>query len=195
MERQKGLKKQLLHWLLGIVLTDNTCGRNNNGHITCRYSGGGHKLDIQANVASIEYDPNRSAFIALLNYRDGKKRYIIAPEGLNAGDTVIASDENPLFTTGCSTQLRWAISLACFVDFGDFGMHSKSKHVELLLVWILIFPDKPMAKKPLETRMGKGKGGLDLWAAPIKPGRILFEVGNVPRELAQDDMRRTAARL
>ncbi len=95
-----------------------TGGRNNNGHITCRHRGGGHKkfyrmidfkrdkLDIPATVASIEYDPNRSSFIALLNYRDGEKRYIIAPEGLKAGDVVISSENNPMFTVGASTKLR-----------------------------------------------------------------------------------------
>ncbi len=95
-----------------------TNGRNNNGHITCRHRGGGHKrfyriidfkrdkLDIKATVGSIEYDPNRSSFIALLNYCDGEKRYIIAPEGLKAGDVVISSDENPLFTSGCCSQLK-----------------------------------------------------------------------------------------
>jgi len=95
-----------------------TNGRNNNGHITCRHRGGGHKrfyrivdfkrdkLDIQAAVASIEYDPNRSSFIALLNYRDGEKRYIIAPEGMKAGDVVVSSDTNPMFTVGCCSQLK-----------------------------------------------------------------------------------------
>jgi large subunit ribosomal protein L2 len=95
-----------------------TNGRNNNGHITCRHRGGGHKrfyriidfkrnkLDIQATVASIEYDPNRSSFIALLNYRDGEKRYIIAPEGMKAGDIVVSSDANPMFTVGCCSQLK-----------------------------------------------------------------------------------------
>lgn len=94
-------------------------GRNNNGHITCRHKGGGHKrfvrlidfkrdkLDIKARVASVEYDPNRSAFIALLNYGDGEKRYILAPEGLKAGDEVISSDTNPIFTLGCSTRLKY----------------------------------------------------------------------------------------
>lgn len=95
-----------------------TGGRNNNGHITCRHRGGGHKrlyrvvdfkrdkLDILATVASIEYDPNRSSFIALLNYRDGEKRYIIASEGMKAGDVVVSSDTNPQFTAGCCTQLK-----------------------------------------------------------------------------------------
>jgi large subunit ribosomal protein L2 len=96
-----------------------TGGRNNNGRITCRHRGGGHKkhyrlidfkrnkLDIQAKVNSVEYDPNRSAFIALLHYVDGEKRYIVAPEGLKAGDMVISSDTHPLFTVGCATRLKY----------------------------------------------------------------------------------------
>ena len=95
-----------------------TGGRNNNGHITCRHMGGGHKkhyrivdfkrnkLDIPAKVASIEYDPNRSAFLALLNYVDGEKRYIIAPADLKVGDQVISSETHPLFTSGCATSLK-----------------------------------------------------------------------------------------
>ncbi|HLB48619.1 MAG TPA: 50S ribosomal protein L2 [Anaerolineales bacterium] len=78
-------------------------GRNMHGRITVRHRGGGHrrqlrvidfkrdKMDIPAKVASIEYDPNRSARIALLNYADGERRYIIAPLNLKVGDTVIAS--------------------------------------------------------------------------------------------------------
>ncbi|UCD94723.1 MAG: 50S ribosomal protein L2 [Candidatus Zixiibacteriota bacterium] len=77
-------------------------GRNNKGRITARHRGGGHKRhyrvidfrrdkrDIPARVASIEYDPNRSAFIALLHYADGEKRYILAPEGLKVDDAVMA---------------------------------------------------------------------------------------------------------
>lgn len=80
-------------------------GRNNLGRITCRHRGGGHKrayriidfkrdkVDIPARVAAIEYDPNRSARIALLNYADGEKRYILAPNGLNVGDTVVSADK------------------------------------------------------------------------------------------------------
>ncbi len=75
-------------------------GRNNNGRITTRHQGGGHKRQyriidfkrnkdgVPAKVATIEYDPNRSARIALLHYADGEKRYIIAPKGLKVGDTV-----------------------------------------------------------------------------------------------------------
>jgi large subunit ribosomal protein L16 len=62
-------------------------------------------------------------------------------------------------------------------------------------VWIRIFPDKPVSKKPAETRMGKGKGATDHWVAVVRPGRILFEVGNVTREEAQNALRRAAAKL
>ena len=62
-------------------------------------------------------------------------------------------------------------------------------------VWIRIFPDKPVSKKPAETRMGKGKGAPDHWVAVMRPGRVLFEVGNVTREEAQNAMRRASAKL
>jgi len=80
-------------------------GRNNHGRRTARHRGGGHKrqyrlidfkrdkLEVPAQVASIEYDPNRSARIALLHYRDGEKRYILAPLGLSVGDEVVSSTE------------------------------------------------------------------------------------------------------
>lgn len=80
-------------------------GRNAHGHITVRHKGGGHKRqyrvidfkrnkdNIPAKVATIEYDPNRSARIALLNYADGEKRYIIAPNGLKVGDVVVSGPE------------------------------------------------------------------------------------------------------
>lgn len=81
-----------------------TAGRNSSGHLTMRYRGGGHKKkyrivdfkrdkhDVAAKVASIEYDPNRTAFIALLEYTDGEKRYIIAPQGLVVGAEVISGN-------------------------------------------------------------------------------------------------------
>ncbi|MBW2621345.1 MAG: 50S ribosomal protein L2 [Deltaproteobacteria bacterium] len=81
-----------------------TGGRNNYGRITTRHRGGGHKrryrkidfkrdkMDIPAKVFSIEYDPNRGARIALLHYADGEKRYILAPQNMNVGDTVISSE-------------------------------------------------------------------------------------------------------
>ncbi len=80
-------------------------GRNNQGKITCRHKGGGHKrryriidfkrdkIGIPAKVASIEYDPNRSARIALLVYADGEKRYILWPDGLKVGDTVLSGPD------------------------------------------------------------------------------------------------------
>ena len=80
-------------------------GRNVNGRITARHRGGGHKrhyrvidfkrekIDIPARVATIEYDPNRSARIALLHYADGEKRYILAPLNLKVGDTVLSSEK------------------------------------------------------------------------------------------------------
>ncbi len=92
-------------------------GRNHHGHITCRHRGGGAKrfyrvIDfrrekdgIDAKVASVEYDPNRSAHIALLNYVDGEKRYIIAPDGLKQGDVISSGDKSP-FKTGCCMMLK-----------------------------------------------------------------------------------------
>lgn len=62
-------------------------------------------------------------------------------------------------------------------------------------VWIRIFPDKPVSKKPAETRMGKGKGAVDHWVAVVRPGRVLFEVGNVSKEEAQNALRRAAAKI
>src|SRR5438552_2837505 len=79
-----------------------TGGRNNKGHITTRWQGGGHKrqyrridfrrdeVRVPARVAAVECDPNRTARIALLHYSDGEKRYILAPKGLNVGDSVVS---------------------------------------------------------------------------------------------------------
>ncbi|MEM6722668.1 MAG: 50S ribosomal protein L16 [Bacteroidota bacterium] len=62
-------------------------------------------------------------------------------------------------------------------------------------VWIRIFPDKPITKKPQEVRMGKGKGSLDHYVAVVKPGRIMFEIDGVPKELAQEALRLAAQKL
>ncbi len=79
-----------------------TAGRNNKGHVTTRHQGGGHKRQyrridfrrnkfvVPARVAAVEYDPNRTARIALLHYADGEKRYILAPKGLAVGDSVVS---------------------------------------------------------------------------------------------------------
>lgn len=85
-----------------------TAGRNNNGHITTRHKGGGHKQHyrvvdfrrnkdgIPASVERLEYDPNRSANIALVCYADGERRYIIAPKGLVVGQTIVSGSEAPI---------------------------------------------------------------------------------------------------
>jgi large subunit ribosomal protein L16 len=62
-------------------------------------------------------------------------------------------------------------------------------------LWIKIFPDKPITKKPLEVRMGKGKGAVEFWAAVVTPGRILFEVSGVPLATAQEALRLAAQKL
>ena len=97
--------------------------------------------------------------------------------------------------------------------FGDFGMQSlertsiTSAQIEAARVavtrhlkrkgkvWIRIFPHKPITKKPLETRMGKGKGAVERWVAPVKPGTILFEVGGVPLALARSGLRLADTKL
>ena len=91
-----------------LVSTKKTGGRNNLGVITCRHMGGGHKrkyriIDFKrnkdgiiGNVAAIEYDPNRSANIALINYADGEKRYILAPKGLEVGSQIVSGEETDI---------------------------------------------------------------------------------------------------
>jgi len=62
-------------------------------------------------------------------------------------------------------------------------------------IWIRIFPDKPISRKPLEVRMGSGKGNVEYWVAPIKPGRVLYEVEGVTEEIAREAFRLAAAKL
>ncbi len=99
------------------------------------------------------------------------------------------------------------------VSFGDFGLKAlepawiTARQIEAARVaitrhlkrtgkvWIRIFPDKPVTKKPAETRMGKGKGSPEYWVAVVKPGKILFEIGGVPRELAEEAMRLASYKL
>lgn len=102
-----------------------TNGRNNNGRITCRHRGGGHKrqfrlIDFKRNkdnipgkIFSIEYDPNRTAFIALVHYVDGEKRYILAPKGLKRGDEVLSGVATPI-RVGCSMPMR-AMPMGSFI--------------------------------------------------------------------------------
>ncbi len=99
------------------------------------------------------------------------------------------------------------------VSFGSFGLktleagHITSRQIEAARiamtrymkregkVWIRIFPDKPITAKPLEVRMGKGKGNLDHYVAPVRPGRILFEMDGVSQEVAAEALRLAAQKL
>jgi large subunit ribosomal protein L16 len=99
------------------------------------------------------------------------------------------------------------------VSFGDYGLKALEPHwitsrqIEACRValtrkmkrdgkvWIRIFPDKPVSKKPLETRMGKGKGAPEFWVAVIKPGRVLFEVSGVSKELAEEALKLCSYKL
>ena len=62
-------------------------------------------------------------------------------------------------------------------------------------IWIRVFPDKPITKKPAEVRMGKGKGAVEYWVAVVKPGRVMFEIGGVPYEVAKEALRLAAQKL
>jgi large subunit ribosomal protein L16 len=99
------------------------------------------------------------------------------------------------------------------ISFGEFGLQAlepvwiTSRQIEAARraitryirrggkVWIRIFPDKPITRKPAETRMGGGKGAPDHWVAVVKPGRILFEVGGVKRDVAEEAMRLASHKL
>ena len=99
------------------------------------------------------------------------------------------------------------------VSFGEFGLQAvepgwiTNRQIEAARValtrhvkrggkvWIRIFPDKPITQKPAETRMGKGKGSPEGWVAVVKPGRVMFEIEGVTRQLAQEAMRLAAAKL
>ena len=99
------------------------------------------------------------------------------------------------------------------MNFGDFGLKTleagwitdrqieaariaMTRHIKRGgKVWIRMFPDKPITKKPAETRMGSGKGAPDHWVAVVKPGRILYEIQGVPEELAREAMRLAAQKL
>lgn len=99
------------------------------------------------------------------------------------------------------------------IDFGDYGLVAMeagwitARQIEAARmnmtraikrggkVWIRIFPDKPYTKKPLETRMGKGKGPVEGWVAVVKPGRVMFEMDGVPVPLAKEAMRLAAHKL
>ena len=132
-----------------VVSLKKTAGRNAQGKITTRHIGGGNrkkyriidfkrnKDNVPAKVAAIEYDPNRSAFIALLNYADGEKRYILAPVGLNVGDTVM-SGENADIKVGNTLPLK-NIPVGTVVhnvelDAGKGGKMGRSAGMEISLM-------------------------------------------------------------
>ncbi len=99
------------------------------------------------------------------------------------------------------------------VSFGEYGLQSitrgriTARQIEAARrtitrhvkrggkMWIRIFPDKPITKKPLEVRMGKGKGSVEYWVAQIKPGTMLYEIQGVPEELAREAFKLAAAKL
>jgi large subunit ribosomal protein L16 len=99
------------------------------------------------------------------------------------------------------------------LDFGEFGLKAlepdrvNARQIEAARraitrqmkragrVWIRIFPDLPVSKKPTEVRMGKGKGSIEYWAARVHPGRIMFEIGGVSEEIAREALRLGAAKL
>ncbi len=99
------------------------------------------------------------------------------------------------------------------VSFGEYGLKSLqrgritarqieaarraiTRHVKRSgQLWIRIFPDKPITKKPLEVRMGKGKGSVEYWVAEVKPGTVLYEINGVPEEIAREAFQLAAAKL
>lgn len=99
------------------------------------------------------------------------------------------------------------------ITFGEYGLKAlepawiSARQIEAARVtlarflkkggktWVRIFPDKPISKKPLETRMGKGKGAPEFWAAVVKPGRVLFEVEGLNQDQAREAMRRVGDKL
>jgi large subunit ribosomal protein L16 len=99
------------------------------------------------------------------------------------------------------------------VSFGEYGLKAAefgritsrqieaarralSRHVKRGgKVWIRIFPDKPITKKPLEVRQGKGKGNVEYWVALVQPGRVMFEIEGIPKEMAREALKLAAAKL
>jgi large subunit ribosomal protein L16 len=110
-------------------------------------------------------------------------------------------------------RMKGRASRGATVAFGDYGLQAlepcwmTSRQIEAARraivryvkrrakVWIRVFPDKPVTKKPAETRMGKGKGAVDHWVAVVKPGRILFEMAGVSEDVAKEAMRLASHKL
>lgn len=110
-------------------------------------------------------------------------------------------------------RMRGVATRGATVAFGDFGLKAmepgwiSARQIEAARValtrlmkregkvWIRIFPDKPVSKKPAETRMGSGKGAPEFWVAVVKPGRIMFEVGGVKKDVAQEALKLASHKL
>jgi large subunit ribosomal protein L16 len=110
-------------------------------------------------------------------------------------------------------RLRGAAKGGTDVSFGDFGLQALSsalitaRQIEAARIamtrytrrqgkiWIRVFPDKPITKRPAETRMGKGKGSVELWACPVARGRVMYEMDGVPEEMAREAFRLAAHKL
>lgn len=110
-------------------------------------------------------------------------------------------------------RLRGVAKGGTDITFGDFGLQATSnglitarqieaariamtRHVKRQgKIWIRIFPSKPITKRPAETRMGKGKGSVELWACPVNRGRVLYEMEGVPEELAREALRLASHKL
>jgi large subunit ribosomal protein L2 len=157
-------------------------GRNNHGRITARHIGGGHKrkyriidfkrdkVGVPAKVFSIEYDPNRSARIALLHYADGDKRYILAPKGLKVGATVISGPDSELKMP--SGEIRM-VRLDCMATFGEVG-NAENENISLGKAgrtrWLGKRPHvRGVAMNPVDHPMGGGEGKSAGGGHPVSP--------------------------
>jgi large subunit ribosomal protein L2 len=180
-----------------IGVQKSTGGRNNSGRITSRFRGGGHKqryrlidfkrnkVGVPARVASIQYDPNRTARLALLHYADGEKRYILAPDGVKVGDQILSS-RNADIKPGNALPLRYipagtmihAIEMKMgrgaqmvraagaaaqlMAKEGDYA-HVRLPSNEVRLVHLNCRATIGQVSNPLHARMSLGKAGRSRW--------------------------------
>ena len=110
-------------------------------------------------------------------------------------------------------RMRGRASRGAEVHFGEYGLQAQepgwvtARQIEAARraivravrrrgkVWIRIFPDKPVTQRAAETRMGKGKGNVEFWVAVVKPGRVMFEIGGVPEEMAKEALKLASYKL
>jgi large subunit ribosomal protein L16 len=110
-------------------------------------------------------------------------------------------------------RMKGRASRGAEVHFGDYGLQAlepgwvSARQIEAARraivrsvkrrgkIWIRIFPDKPITKKPAETRMGKGKGDVEFWVSVVKPGRIMFEIGGLPEDVSKEALTRASYKL